>query len=334
MAGGLVLLTGASGFVGANVARALVESGRDVRLFSRKESDRRNFPQSPRIQVFEGDLRDAQAVKKAVIGCDQVYHTAADYRFWALDPQEIYDSNVKGTENLLSAAFESGVSKFVYTSSVGTIGLADQSRPSNENSPDHPLASVNHYKKSKFLAEKVAFEYSKRGLPVIVVNPSTPIGPWDRKPTPTGKIIVDFVTGKLPAYVKTGLNFVHVKDVAIGHLLAAEKGRVGERYILGHQNLSMQEFLTIISNLTGRRAPRFRIPYSIAWLAGYISTTYADRISKRPPAVPLEAVEMSKNRMFFDSAKAINELGLPQTPINVAVQEALDWFLENGFFNP
>jgi dihydroflavonol-4-reductase len=326
-----ILITGATGFVGANVARLGLEKGYTVRVLARKGSDRRNLPEGSSLEVFEGDLRDADSIKKAPQGCDQVFHVAADYRFWAKNSQELYDSNVLGTKNLLDAARDAGVSKFVHTSTVGTIGLSQAPLPCNEKTPADPGQWGSHYKLSKLQGEKLALDAAAQGMPVVVVNPSTPIGPWDRKPTPTGKIIVDFVLGKIPAYVHTGLNFVHVRDVAEGHFLAAEKGKIGERYILGNQNLTMLEFLSLLGRLTGKKPPRFRIPYPVAYAVGAISTQLSDWVTKKEPAVALEAVKMSKRHMFFDSTKAVRELGMPQTPVEQAAQAALTWFSENGY---
>jgi dihydroflavonol-4-reductase len=325
------LITGATGFVGANLARLALERGRVVRVLVRKGSDRRNIPESSSVEIHEGDLRDADSVRKATQGCDEVFHVAADYRFWAKSSKELYESNVDGTRNLLEAARLEGVQKFVHTSTVGTIGLSRAPLPCDEATAEDPSQWGSHYKLSKLQAERLAIDAAAKGMPVVIVNPSTPIGPWDRKPTPTGKIIVDFVQGKIPAYVHTGLNFVHVRDVAEGHLLAAEKGKIGERYILGNQNLTMVEFLRLLGKLTGRKAPRFRIPYSIAYAVGAVSTAYSDYVSRKEPSIALEAVKMSKRYMFFDSSKAIRELGLPQTPIQEAAQDGLDWFSKNGY---
>ena len=325
-------VTGATGFVGSNVARVLLESGREIRLLARPGSDRRNLPNAPAVEICEGDLTDRASLERGLRGCDEVFHVAADYRFWARDSREFYENNVDGTRNLLRAAGAAGVKKFVHTSTVGTIGLADEPNPAHESSPYDPGQFSVHYKKSKWEAEKIALEFAKDGLPVVIVNPSTPIGPWDRKPTPTGKLIVDFVNGKMPAYVETGLNFVHVRDVALGHLLAAEKGKVGERYILGNQNLTMLNFLELLGRLTGRQVPKIRIPYRIAWFTGLVSTGYSSLVSKKHPAVPIEAVKMSKRFMFFDASKAVRELGLPQTSLEIAALDALGWFDQNGYF--
>jgi dihydroflavonol-4-reductase len=328
-----VLVTGATGFVGANVVRVLLEHGEDVRALVRAGSDRRNVDGLP-VELAEGDLRDADALRRAVKGCARVYHVAADYRFWARDPRELYASNVQGTVNLLDACLAAGVERVVHTSTVGTIGLSALPRPCDETTPLHPGQLTSHYKRSKLEAERAALSYVERGLPVVVVNPTAPIGPWDAKPTPTGKILVDLSHGRLPAYVDTGLNVVHVRDVAEGHWLAAERGRPGERYILGNQNLTLREILALAAELLGRPAPRVRLPYAVAWVAGAVSTAVANAVTHRPPAIPLEAVRMSRRRMFVDPGKAVRELGLPQTPVRGAFEDALRWFAERGYVSP
>jgi dihydroflavonol-4-reductase len=323
------LVTGATGFVGSNLARSLPAHGRKTRVLARKNSDLSNLPAETDATRIFGDLRDYDSVLKAVDGCDEVYHVAADYRFWASNPDEIYQSNVKGTDNLLRACKQAGVPRVIYTSTVGTIGLT--SIPANESTPTLPNQFNGHYKKSKWEAEQIALKYAAEGLPVVIVNPSTPIGPLDRKPTPTGRIILDFARGKIPAYVATGLNFIHVDDVVVGQILASEKGQLGERYILGNQNLRLIEFLQILSQVLRRPAPTTRIPYGIAWLAGCVNTFYADYISHQPPQIELEAVKMSRYTMFFDPAKAVRELGLPQTSVEKAVEDAVKWYTDNGF---
>jgi dihydroflavonol-4-reductase len=328
------LVTGATGFLGASVARVLLERGRDVRLLVRESSDRRNVAGLD-AEIHTGDVRDAAAVSSAVAGCDEVYHVAAEYSFWSASPATLYESNVHGTATVMDACLAHEVERVVYTSTVGTIGLSDGTGQDacDERSPIADGQFCGHYKRTKLEAEMTALAYVSQGLPLVVVNPSAPIGPWDRKPTPTGKIVVDFVLGRMPAYVDTGLNVVHVRDVAIGHVLAAEKGRVGERYILGNRNLSLAEILTMLGTLTGRAAPKIRIPYFVAYAAGLASTMVADRITHRPPAIALEAVQMAKFKMFFSAAKAVQELGLPQTSVEQAFQDALDWYSAHGYFN-
>jgi len=325
-----VLVTGATGFIGANVARLLVERGEDVRVLVRATSDRGNVEGLP-VEVAVGDLRDPDAVRRAVQGCHWVFHVAADYRFWARDPRELYQSNVEGTVHVMDACLAAGVERVVYTSTVGTIGLAAHPTPCDETTPLLDGQVTSHYKRSKLEAEQAALAYAARGLPIVAVNPSAPVGPWDRKPTPTGQVIVDFARGKLPAFVDTGLNIVHVRDVAEGHLLAAERGRVGERYILGHRNMTLAEILAELAEITGRPAPRVRLPYAVAWTAGAVSTAVSTWITRRPPAVALEAVRMARRRMFFDAGKAVRELGLPQTPVRAAFEDAVAWFEQNGF---
>jgi dihydroflavonol-4-reductase len=322
-----VLVTGATGFIGANIARLLLERGDDVRALVRATSDRGNVEGLP-IEVALGDLRDPGAVRRAVQGCDRVFHVAADYRFWARDPAELYASNVEGTRNVTEACLAEGVERVVYTSTVGTIGLSALPVPCDESTPLLDGQLTSHYKRSKLAAERVALASVGRGLPLVVVNPSAPVGPWDGKPTPTGQLIVDFARGKLPAIVDTGLNVVHVRDVAEGHLLAAERGRVGERYILGHRNMTLAEIVAELAGLTGRPAPRLRLPYALAWTAGAVSTALSTWVTHRPPAIALEAVRMARRRMFFDAGKAVRELGLPQTPVRAAFEDAIAWFEE------
>ena len=329
------LVTGATGFVGASVARALLERGREVRLLVRRSSDRGNI-EGLDAEIYVGDLRDATAVSGAVAHCGEVYHVAAEYSFWSADTSRIYESNVAGTRNVMDACLQHDVERVVYTSTVGTIGLGGAAADHDGFDETSPLADgqlCGHYKRSKLEAETTALAYVSQGLPLVVVNPSAPIGPWDRKPTPTGKIIVDFVRGRMPAYVDTGLNIVHVRDVAEGHVLAAERGRIGERYILGNRNMTLASILYVLSELTDRPAPKFRIPYPVAWMAGFLSTSVANRITRRPPSIAIEAVQMAKHKMFFSAAKAVTELGLPQTDVEDAFRDAVDWFATRGYFD-
>ena len=323
-------MTGGTGFVGANVVRALLAHGERVRALVRPTSDPANLT-GLEVELATGDLRDEASIRRAVRGCRRVFHVAADYRFWARDPQEFYDSNVRGTASLMEACLAEGVERVVHTSTVGTIGLSALPSPCDEQTPLAPGQLTSHYKRSKRAAEETALSYVARGLPVVVVNPSAPVGPWDVKPTPTGKILVDFACGRMPAVVDTGLNIVHVKDVAEGHWLAAERGRVGERYILGHRNMTLMEILAELATITGRRAPRIRLPYAVAWTAGAVSTAFANLVTHRPPSIPLEAVRMSRHRMFFEAGKAVRELGMPQTPVRVAFEEAMAYFEARGY---
>jgi dihydroflavonol-4-reductase len=255
---------------------------------------------------------------------------AADYRLWAKNPEEIYESNVKGTVNVLEAALIHGTDRVVYTSSVGALGLNSDGTPANEEAPVRLEDMVGHYKKSKFLAEREVEGFLRRGLPVVIVNPSTPIGPGDHKPTPTGKIIVDFLNGRMPAYLNTGLNIIHVKDVAVGHLSACEKGRVGQKYILGNQNMTLDEIFQALRKISGVPAPRFCLPYTPVLLLAHLAERFS-RLTGTEPLIPFEGVKMARKYMFFDSGKAVNELGLPQTPVESALSDAVSWFREHGY---
>ncbi len=324
------LVTGGTGFVGANVVRALLQHGREVRALVRPRSDTRNLD-SLDLELVTGDLRDRHSLEAALEGCDTVYHVAALYTLWAANPQEVYDSNVTGTVNLLDAADVAGVEKIVYTSSVATVGLPKDGTPGTEDVPLHPKDLVSHYKRSKYLAEQEVLKYAQRGVPVVIVNPSFPVGPWDAKPTPSGQMIVNFLRGKIPAYVDTGLNVVDVEDVAIGHIMAAEKGRIGERYILGYANLRLPELFQLLEQVSGVKAPRIRLPYGCAYLAACISEGVARTITHKAPFVTLAGVKLSRKRMFFDAAKAVRELGFPQTPAVEALGKAVHWFRGHGY---
>ncbi|MFZ0499502.1 MAG: hopanoid-associated sugar epimerase [Steroidobacteraceae bacterium] len=325
------LVTGATGFVGAAVARALLAEGWQVRALVRGGSDRRNVAKLAAEQVV-GDLTAPASLERALAGCQAVFHVAADYRLWASRPQELYRTNVEGTGHLLEAARAAGVGRIVYTSSVATVGLPAVGGAGTEDAPVGLADMIGHYKRSKFLAEERAREAAARGVPVVIVNPSTPIGPGDVKPTPTGQIVLDAARGRTPAYVDTGLNIVHVDDVAAGHLLAFHRGRVGERYILGGQDMTLREILTSIAQLVGRSPPRIRLPHAAVLPVAYVSELYA-RLTGRPTRVTVEGVRMARKRMFFSSAKAERELGYRWRPPSEAFADALSWFKENGYLS-
>ncbi|OGQ08649.1 MAG: NAD-dependent dehydratase [Deltaproteobacteria bacterium RIFCSPLOWO2_12_FULL_40_28] len=325
----LALVTGATGFIGNAVARTLLKSERTVRVLIRKNSDR-TLLNDLDVEIFEGDLRYPESLNETIRGCAELYHVAAQYTFFNPKPDEIYSSNVQGTHNILSAALTHCVSRVVYTSTVGAIGIPHNQKPGDENTQITIADCRGHYKRSKFLAEQEALNFFKKGLPVVIVNPSAPIGVRDIKPTPTGKMILDFLNRKMPAYMDTGLNLVDVEDVATGHLLASEKGKPGERYILGNQNLSLQEILQLLSELTGLSAPKIKVPYSLALGSAYLSEAWA-RFTKQPPLIEIEAVKLGKKMMFFNPQKAIRELGLPQTPVKIALKKAVDWYVTNGY---
>jgi len=323
------LVTGATGFVGANLVRELLADGRTVRALARRGSDRGAL-EGCAVEIAEGDLLDADSLRAAVKGARHVYHVAADYRLWARDPRALYRANVDGTRHVLAAAAEAGAERIVYTSTVGALGIPKDGTPGDETSPVALEDMVGPYKASKFLAERVADELAARGAPIVIVNPSTPLGPWDVKPTPTGQMIVDFLRGKMVGSVDTGLNVVHVRDVAQGHILAAERGRLGQRYVLGHLNMHLREIFEALAGITGIRAPRFKVPYSVAWLAALCMESVA-RVSGGTPRVPLTAVRMARKRMYFSVEKAVRELGLPQTPAEDALRDAVTWFIERGY---
>jgi len=323
------LVTGGSGFVGTHVVRALLSRGGAVRALVRPSSRRENLAGLD-VDLSEGDLTDRASLARAMRGVATVYHVAADYRLWTKDPQELYHANAGGTENVLAAAAEAGVSKVVYTSSVAALGLTDDGTPGDEATPVFRERIIGHYKKSKYDAERVAAGWAAKGLPVVIVNPSTPVGERDIKPTPTGQLIVDFLNRRMPAYVDTGLNLIDVRDVAAGHLAAAEKGKPGERYILGHRNMSLKEILDTLARLTGLRAPSVRLPHWIPLSAAAFASGWA-RISGRPPRFSLESVRMSTHRMYFDGSRAVRELGLPQTPVEEPLGRAVEWFREHGY---
>ncbi len=320
----LTLVTGASGFLGWHVARLLTEQGHRVRALCRTTSQIRELC----VEQVCGDLRDAASLASAVQSCRRVYHVAADYRLWSKNPADLYAANVEGTRNLLAAAERAGVERIVYTSTVGCIGMTP-GEIGNEDSPVSIAGMTGHYKRSKWLAEQVALEKARAGLPVVIVNPTAPIGDHDWKPTPTGKIIVDFLANRLPAFVDTGLNLVDARDVAQGHLLAAEKGTPGERYILGCENLTLEHILVRLAKLAGKPAPKVKLPYAIAYAVGVVSTGLAHLTGKEPFA-PLEGVRMARKKMFVSHAKAARELGFTPGSVDAALQRAIDWFKESG----
>jgi dihydroflavonol-4-reductase len=325
----LSLVTGATGFVGSAVARALLRAGHQVRVLARPNSDRRNLADLS-VEITEGSMEDPPSLARAVAGCRFVYHVAADYRIWVPDPAPMFRANVVGTRDLLMAALEAGAERVVYTSSVATLGLVSGGS-ANEKTPSRAEDMIGPYKRSKFEAEEVARELAvARGLPVVIVNPSTPVGPGDIKPTPTGRLILEAARGQMPAFVDTGLNIVHVDDVAAGHLAAAEKGRIGERYILGGENLSLAEILAEVSQIVGRRAPRLRVPHSVL-LPVALGAELTARITGREPFVTRDGVRMSRKKMYFTSDKASRELGYAPRPARQAIADAVAWFRTNGY---
>jgi dihydroflavonol-4-reductase len=322
------LVTGATGFVGAAVARALVREGWQVRVLARVGSDRRNIQGLP-VEVSEGNLADRQSLDRALGGCEALFHVAADYRLGAPDPRQLYQTNVEGTRNILDASRQAGVRRIVYTSSVATVGIPADGSPGNEDTPVGVADMIGHYKRSKFLAEQLVRETASSSVPVVIVNPSTPIGPGDVKPTPTGQLILDAAAGRMPAYVDTGLNIVHVDDVAAGHLLAFHRGRPGERYILGGQDMTLREILFEIAQLMGRKPPRIRLPTGVVLPIAYVAEAVA-RVTGRPGRITLEGVRMARKRMFFSSDKARRELGYQWRPPTEALRDAVAWLREQG----
>jgi dihydroflavonol-4-reductase len=320
-----VLVTGATGFLGWHIAQLLTERGRKVRALCRPQSQARDLD----VERIEGDLRDPPSLERAVSGCSHVFHVAADYRLWSRHPSDLYESNVEGTRHLLEAAERANVDRIVYTSTVGCIGIPP-SGVGNEASPVSEVEMAGHYKRSKWLAERVALEKAAAGLPIVIVNPTAPVGDHDVKPTPTGKIIVDFLKGHIPAFIDTGLNLVSVRDVAEGHLLAADGGRIGERYVLGCENLTLQQILSRLASLTNRKAPTVQIPYAVAYAAAVGSTALA-YITGKAPRAPLEGVRMAKKKMFVTHEKAAREFGYSPRPVDDALLGAVHWFRQNGY---
>jgi len=325
------LITGASGFVGAAVLRTLLDAGHDVRAMVRPQSDRRNL-EGLDVEIVTGDLRDEASLKAAVAGCDALFHVAADYRLWAPNPQEIIESNVTGTRNIMEAALDAGVSRIVYTSSVATLGLNADGTPSDEATPVTLDDMIGAYKRSKFLAEEVVREMvAEKGLPAVIVNPAAPIGPRDIRPTPTGRMIVQAAAGKMPAFVDTGLNIVHVDDVAVGHLLAFERGEIGERYVLGAENATLREILGEIARITGRRPPRVNLPHNLVLPIAHIAEAFARLTGGPEPMVTVDGLKLSRKHMFFSIDKARRDLGYAPRPANEALVDAIEWFKANDY---
>ena len=330
MLGMKVFVTGATGFVGSHVAQVLSEQGAELRLLVRANSDPKNI-QGLKAERVIGDLRDPASLEKVMAGCDVLFHVAADYRLWIRDPEQMYRANVDGTRAILQAARANKVRRVVYTSSVATMGFSSNGRPADEDSPVSLDKMIGHYKRSKFMAEEVAIKAGKSGMDVVVVNPTTPVGEQDIKPTPTGRIIVDFLKKKFPAYVDTGLNLVDVKECARGHVAALERGRSGERYILGGENLTLKQILDKLAAITGLPSPKVRLPYAVALASGVVDTVVTGLLLRREPRVVLDAVRMGRKKMFVSSAKAERELDWKTIPVEGALRRAVEWFQGNGY---
>ena len=323
-------VTGATGFVGSHVARFLAGQGAELRLLVRPSSLTANLEGIAGEQVT-GDLREPESLRKAMAGCEVVFHVAADYRLWAPEPHEMYRSNVEGTRNIIQLAQQSGVRRVIYTSSVATMGFTSNGHLADESSPVELGDMIGHYKRSKFQAEQIALEAGRRGADVVVVNPTTPVGEQDIKPTPTGRIIVDFLKRKFPAYVDTGLNLVDVAEVARGQVAALEKGRRGERYILGGENLTLKQILDKLAAITGLPSPRVKLPYAVAMATGIVDTAVTGLLLRREPRVTVDAVRMGRKKMFVSSAKAERELGWKIVPVDDALRRAVEWFRGHGY---
>lgn len=323
-------VTGATGFLGSHIARQLLAQGADLRLLVRPTSRLDNIADLAADRVV-GDLRNVESLKKGMSDCEFVFHAAADYRLWSLNRQELYDSNVEGTRNILQAARDSGVRRVIYTSSVATMGFGNNGRLTDERSPVTLSNMIGDYKRSKFMAERLVIEAGQAGQDVVMVNPTTPVGERDIKPTPSGQIVVDFLRRKFPAYVDTGLNLVDVVDCADGHLVAMEKARPGERYILGGENLTLKQILDKLGAITGLPSPKVRLPYAVAFATGVVDTLVVGKMLKREPRVTIDAVRMGRKKMFVSSTKAERELGWSPRPVDAALQRAVEWFRANGY---
>jgi len=322
-------VTGGTGFIGSSVVRTLLDRGVEVRALCRSGSNRRNLDGLD-VEIVEGDLLDAESLRWGMTGCGLVFHVGALYSFWVRPRRLIYDVNVEGTRTVFAVAKAAGVERVVYTSSVAALGLRDDGEPADETTPTDLNQVVGDYKKSKYLAEQVALEYA-REMPIVIVNPSYPVGPRDIKPTPTGQTILDFLNRKMPAYIDTGMNVVDVEDVALGHWLAAEKGRVGERYILGGENVTMKRMLELLAEITGLSAPTVRVPYRPILALSYLNVAFCRLFPRITPRMTPETIRMSSHLMYFDPSKAVREIGFPQTPAKDALAKAVTWFEENGY---
>ncbi len=330
------LVTGATGFIGGNLARALSKRGEDARALVRPAANDLAIHDT-KVKQMPGDLLDIDSLSRAITGCDTVYHCAATYSFWSRRPADIYRTNVAGTQNLLNVARQAGVRRVVFTSSVATIGLPSAGAASprqqlgDEDIPPAPSHLIGHYKQSKYQAEQLALAANGDDLEVVVVNPCAPVGKWDVKPTPTGRIPLDFARGRIPGYLATGMNLVDVADVAQGHIMAMERGRPGERYILGHRNLTLRQVFGMLAAITGRRAPRLRFPYWLIIGAAYCDQWLESGIMRREPAIPVEGIKIARRPMYVSSRKAVSELGLPQSPVEAALEKAIRWFTDYGY---
>ncbi|MBI2194940.1 MAG: NAD-dependent epimerase/dehydratase family protein [Planctomycetes bacterium] len=323
-------VTGGTGFLGAHVVRQLLRRGARVLVLARKSSQLANL-RGLDVTIVPGDILDAGPWENALDGCDALFHVAADYRLWVPVPQSMFQSNVEGTRQTLEAAIRHRVPRIVHTSTVGALAYPPPGQVSNESSEPADADLIGPYKQSKRQAELIARRLAADGHPIVIVNPSTPIGPLDIKPTPTGKMLVDFLNGRMPGYVDTGLNLIDVRDCAEGHLLAAERGTPGQRYILGHRNMTLREILEIAARTSGRKPPRFRIPYPVAYAYAVLDTFLSDHVTRRPPRAPKVGVQLARHFMYFDASKAVRDLGLPQNPIENALADAIQWFSQNGY---
>lgn len=323
-------VTGGTGFIGGAVVRRLLEAGHEVRVLVRSRSETRQLDGLP-VERVEGDLANAESLRRGIAGCDWVFHVAALYSYWGHRWEDFYQANVEGTRRVLEIARDEGTDRIVYTSSIAVLGFTKDGSTGTEDTPSALADMIGNYKRSKFLAEVVAHDFARQGLPVVIVNPSAPVGVGDHKPTPTGKMIVDFLNGRMPAYVDTGLTVVDVEDVAAGHLLAAERGRVGERYILGGENLTLKQVLDLLAEVSDRPRVRFRIPHAVALVWAYVDVALTRLIPNHIPTATPETVRLSRSYEYFDSGKAVRELGLPQTPAREALRKAVEWYRANGY---